>query len=75
MHGVQRETTRLSSAGFRPVMDAQTVARLGYRGLMAGKAVVVTGFINKVLTLLARLTPRGVARRAVRMMQERRTKQ
>ncbi len=70
----QLKDTRLSSAGYRPVMDAQTVARLGYRGLMAGKAVVVTGLINQVLTLLSRLTPRSVARRAVRLMQDRRTK-
>jgi hypothetical protein len=31
------------------VMDAQTVARIGYRGLMTNKTVVIPGLRNKLL--------------------------
>jgi short-subunit dehydrogenase len=38
---------------------AMTVAEAGYRGLMAGKRVVVPGLANKLVTVLAPLVPRG----------------
>jgi short-subunit dehydrogenase len=31
------------------IMDAQTVARMGYRGLMTNKTVVIPGLRNKIL--------------------------
>jgi uncharacterized protein len=40
-----------------PVMSASDVARIGYRGLRAGRRVVVTGLINKVLAIAGRLSP------------------
>jgi short-subunit dehydrogenase len=39
-------------------MDAKTVARIGYKALMAGQRVVVPGFLNKLLAFLVRLSPR-----------------
>jgi short-subunit dehydrogenase len=39
-------------------MDAKTVARDGYRGLMAGKALVISGFRNWLLAEATRLGPR-----------------
>lgn len=48
------------------VMDAQAVAEAGYRGLMAGKAVVLPGLRNKVLPVVVRLSPRSVVTRVVR---------
>jgi short-subunit dehydrogenase len=42
------------------VMDAPPVARLGYDGMMRGKAVVIPGLRNKLITIAARLTPRPV---------------
>jgi hypothetical protein len=39
-------------------MDAKTVARGGYRGLMAGKAVVISGFRNWLLAESLRFSPR-----------------
>jgi len=40
------------------VMDAPTVARAGYDGMMNGKAVVVPGLRNKLIPVAARLIPR-----------------
>ncbi len=39
-------------------MSAADVARIGYRGLKAGKPVVVTGLVNKATAWLPRLLPR-----------------
>jgi short-subunit dehydrogenase len=40
--------------------SAERVADEGYRGLKAGRAVVVPGGSNKVVTVLTRLVPRGL---------------
>ena len=42
------------------VMRAADVARAGYRGLMAGKRLVVPGFLNKLLIAGVRFVPRRV---------------
>lgn|SRR5581483_4000241 len=42
---------------FKP-MDAQTVARDGYRGLMSGKTLVVSGFRNWLVAESVRFAPR-----------------
>ena len=39
-------------------MDAKTVARDGYRGLMAGKTIVISGFRNWLLAETVRFSPR-----------------
>ena len=39
-------------------MDAKTVARDGYRGLMAGKTLVVSGFRNWLVAESVRFAPR-----------------
>jgi len=44
----------------RFVMDAATVAEAGYRGLMAGKSVVIPGFKNKLLAASVRFIPRDL---------------
>jgi short-subunit dehydrogenase len=51
--------------------DAQSVALAGYRGLMAGKTLVIPGFTNKLIPLIVRVSPRRVVTRVVRRMQER----
>jgi short-subunit dehydrogenase len=50
------EKTRL----FRKLqpMNAKTVARDGYRGLMAGKTLVISGFRNWLVTEAIRISPR-----------------
>ncbi len=43
---------------FRRLMPAPVVARLGYRALVAGRHVIVTGLVNKILALAGRFAPR-----------------
>jgi short-subunit dehydrogenase len=51
-----------------PMLDAKTVAQLGYRALMSGKVVVVTGLINKVTVMALRFSPRALTRLSVRYL-------
>jgi uncharacterized protein len=53
------------------IADAPSVALAGYRGLMAGKTLVIPGFTNKLIPWIVRVSPRGVVTRVVRRMQER----
>lgn len=46
--------------GPMPVMQAAEVARRGYAALRAGRAVVVTGLLNRILAVSARFTPPAV---------------
>jgi len=62
------EDSRLVQGG---MADARTVARAGYRGMMARKTVVIPGLGNKLLPLAVRLSPRSVVTRMVRRAQER----
>jgi hypothetical protein len=42
------------------VMDAPTVARAGYDGMMKGKTVVIPGLRNKLIPVAARVIPRAM---------------
>jgi uncharacterized protein len=44
----------------RRMMPAEEVARLAYRGLTAGKRVVITGAMNRVTAMAGRYAPRPV---------------
>ncbi len=59
------EGTRLFGWG---VMDAQTVARVGYRGFRRKRLIVIPGFKNKALAFTVRLVPRAFTRRVVEWM-------
>jgi len=54
------------------IMDAATVAQIGYRGLMKGQRVVVPGLKNQILSLSVRFIPRNLVTKIARSMQERR---
>jgi short-subunit dehydrogenase len=55
-------------------MDAETVARIGYRGMMKGKAVVIPGWLNKVMVDSIRFGPRRYVTRLSRFLQEKRNR-
>jgi hypothetical protein len=50
-----------SAEGRRGMMSAAAVAQLGWRGLMAGRRVVVAGIANKAQALAARFGPHTVS--------------
>jgi short-subunit dehydrogenase len=52
---------------FSPLLkrSARRVARDGYRALKEGRRVVVPGSANRVVTMLAPLTPRSMLFRAM----------
>ncbi|MGH9388768.1 MAG: SDR family NAD(P)-dependent oxidoreductase [Vicinamibacteria bacterium] len=61
--------SRADMAGSRLIRlgmaDARSVAEAGYRGMEAGRVVVIPGISNKALSLVVRLSPRFVVRRVV----------
>jgi short-subunit dehydrogenase len=59
-------------AGGAPAMASPRVAALAFRGAMAGKPVVVTGFRNKVAAAIGRYFPRAFTAELVRRIQMRR---
>jgi short-subunit dehydrogenase len=59
-------------SGAVQVADAAAVARAGYEGFLAGKRIVIPGLLNKVGVQSIRLSPRSLATKVVKRMQERR---
>jgi short-subunit dehydrogenase len=55
----------------KAIMGAATVARIGVKAMLAGKAVVIPGAKNFLLAQSVRFTPRAVITRLVKQMQER----
>jgi uncharacterized protein len=53
------------------IADARSVALAGFRGMQAGKSLVIPGFSNKLVPWVVRLSPRRMVPRVVRRMQER----
>ncbi|MDQ3804444.1 MAG: SDR family oxidoreductase [Acidobacteriota bacterium] len=54
-------------------MGAREVAEAGYRGMLAGKTIVIPGFRNSLLARAVGFLPRGLTTRVVRRIQERRS--
>jgi short-subunit dehydrogenase len=55
----------------KEIMTAETVARIGYAGLMKGKTVVIPGVSNKMMAQAVRFLPRKTVTKLVRNAQER----
>lgn len=74
--GFQRRAGFAPGGGRRSALltqDARTVAEAGYRGLVAGRRLVVPGLGNRILTLALRFIPRGAVAAAMDLAQRRRT--
>lgn len=54
----------------KKMMDAATVAKIGYHGLMANKTVVIPGLKNQIQAEMVRFIPRNIVTKLVRLMQE-----
>ncbi|TAE60230.1 MAG: SDR family oxidoreductase [Nostocales cyanobacterium] len=52
------------------MMDAKTVAQMGYYGLMRGQTIVIPGLVNQILAKLVGFFPRSWVTKVVRSMQE-----
>ncbi|CAA9573684.1 MAG: 3-oxoacyl-[acyl-carrier protein] reductase [uncultured Thermomicrobiales bacterium] len=63
------ETSKLFQRGV--VMEASTVAAIGYAGMRAGKTLVIPGAHNWLLAESVRFAPRAAVTRLVKRMQER----
>jgi short-subunit dehydrogenase len=64
------EGTRLFAGPL--VMDAESVARAGYSGMMRGRRLVIPGFANKVMVQALRVSPRRLVIAIARRLQEKR---
>lgn len=58
----------------KKMMSAETVAKIGYRGLMANTTVVIPGVKNKILAELVRFVPRKLVTKVARSTHEVRNK-
>ncbi len=56
------------------IMDADTVAEIGYKGLMQGKRVVIPGFNNKFMAFLSKVSPNSIVMQIIYNMQKKRVK-
>jgi hypothetical protein len=59
------------SSNWLAMMSAQDVARIGYRGLMTGKRIVIPGWRNKLTAAISRRLPATFTARIVRRMNDR----
>jgi hypothetical protein len=50
-------------------MNSTTVAEEGYRGMMHGETIVITGAMNKLMAFATKLTPRSVSTRLIKRIQ------
>lgn len=70
-----QKTANMGSEALLKVMkpvSSMDVARAGYRGMMRGQRVIIPGIKNKLGVQALRVSPRAVATRVVRALQERR---
>jgi short-subunit dehydrogenase len=68
--GFQKESGMSRSRLFTTsVMDAKTVTRIGYRGMLRGKILVIPGIHNAIGAFCTRLVSRSFAARVAKRVQ------
>ncbi len=65
------DNVRLASGKPIKLMDAPTVAEIGYNALKNRKVIVVPGYRNKILAFMAVIAPRRLALNVTRWLMER----
>ena len=71
--GTNTEFTKRTSDKNSPVylfevMEADKVARIGYKALMKGKKVVIPGVLNKIQIFIIRFIPRNLVSKLIKIM-------
>ncbi len=66
-----RAAMRESRLAHLGMMDSKAVAEAGFRGMMAGKTIVIPGMRNKIVPQLLRVSPRKIVTAVVRKLQDR----
>jgi short-subunit dehydrogenase len=64
----EKANIKNSSIHFFGLMEADKVARIGYKALMKGKRAVIPGMLNKIQILSVRLTPRIVVSKLIKFI-------
>lgn len=64
------ESVKLMKNRALGMMSSEEVARIGYRGMLAGKVIVIPGLMNKLGVQSLRLGPRAIVRKAAKKLQE-----
>ena len=62
------DTLPLFQSSIVPRMTSAQVARAGYRALMRGQPVLITGAVNKIIAYSGRILPRAVVFPVARML-------
>ncbi|MFZ0388933.1 MAG: short-chain dehydrogenase, partial [Calditrichia bacterium] len=63
--GLDKADAKLLKLGF---MSAEKVARLGYKGMMKGKRLVIPGFMNKMSAAAGRVFPNRILLPVVKLL-------
>ena len=66
------KTAGANENAFGPAMSTAVVARSGYRALKAGRRVVITGVLNNILAIGAKLAPHAITLPAAAALMSRR---
>ncbi len=68
----EMDNSKLFSSPLMSVMDAETVARMGYKDLMNEKDLTITGAMNKMLVQSIRVSPRKIVMNITRWLMDNR---